>query len=38
MKTASILISEHRLIEQVLNCLERMVERWHCPRVFGSGR
>jgi len=27
MKTTSILVSEHRLIEQVLNCLERMVER-----------
>jgi hemerythrin-like domain-containing protein len=27
MKTTSILLSEHRLIEQVLNCLERMVER-----------
>ena len=27
MKTTRILVSEHRLIEQVLNCLERMVER-----------
>ena len=27
MKTTSLLVSEHRLIEQVLNCLERMVER-----------
>ncbi len=27
MKTTSILVSEHCLIEQVLNCLERMMER-----------
>ena len=27
MKSTSILVNEHRLIEQVLNCLERMVER-----------
>jgi hemerythrin-like domain-containing protein len=27
MKLTSILVSEHLLIEQVLNCLERMVER-----------
>jgi hemerythrin-like domain-containing protein len=28
VKPTSILINEHRIIEQVLNCLERMVE--HC--------
>jgi len=27
MKTTSILVSEHHLIEQVLNCLEKMVDR-----------
>lgn len=27
VKSTSILLNEHRLIEQVLNCLERMVER-----------
>jgi hemerythrin-like domain-containing protein len=27
MKPTAILINEHRIIEQVLNCLERMVER-----------
>ena len=27
MKPTSILLNEHRIIEQVLNCLERMVER-----------
>ena len=27
MKPTDILINEHRIIEQVLNCLERMVER-----------
>lgn len=26
MKPTDILINEHRIIEQVLNCLERMVE------------
>ncbi len=27
MKSTNILVNEHRLIEQVLNCLERIVER-----------
>ena len=27
MKPTNILVNEHRIIEQVLNCLERMVER-----------
>ena len=27
MKSTNILVNEHRIIEQVLNCLERMVER-----------
>jgi hemerythrin-like domain-containing protein len=27
MKSTNILVNEHRVIEQVLNCLERMVER-----------
>jgi len=27
MKNTSILVSEHCLIEQVLNCLERMLDR-----------
>lgn len=27
MKPTSILVNEHRIIEQVLNCLERMVDR-----------
>jgi hypothetical protein len=32
MKSTSILVSEHCLIEQVLNCLERMVERCEYQR------
>ena len=27
MKSKNVLVNEHRIIEQVLNCLERMVER-----------
>lgn len=27
MKSTNVLVNEHRIIEQVLNCLERMVER-----------
>jgi len=27
MKSTNILVNEHRIIEQVLNCLERMIER-----------
>jgi len=36
MKTTSILVSEHHLIEQVLNCLERMVERCASQRRLES--
>ena len=36
MKTTRILVSEHRLIEQVLNCLERMVERCASQRKLES--
>ena len=36
MKTTSILVSEHHLIEQVLNCLERMVERCVSQRRLES--
>ncbi|NQU20523.1 MAG: hemerythrin domain-containing protein [Candidatus Nealsonbacteria bacterium] len=36
MKTTSSLVSEHRLIEQVLNCLERMVERCASQRRLES--
>jgi len=36
MKPTSILVSEHRLIEQVLNCLERMVERCASQRRLES--
>ena len=36
MKTTSILVSEHCLIEQVLNCLERMVERCASQRRLES--
>jgi hemerythrin-like domain-containing protein len=32
MKSTSILVGEHCLIEQVLNCLERMVERYEGQR------
>lgn len=30
MNTTSLLVKEHYLIEQVLNCLERMAERCEC--------
>jgi hemerythrin-like domain-containing protein len=36
MKTTSILVSEHCLIEQVLHCLERMVERCASQRRLES--
>ena len=36
MKTTRILVSEHRLIEQVLNCLEIMVERCASQRRLES--
>jgi hemerythrin-like domain-containing protein len=36
MKATSILVTEHRLIEQVLNCLERMVERCESERRLES--
>ena len=36
MKTTSTLVSEHLLIEQVLNCLERMVERGASQRKLES--
>ena len=36
MKITSILVDEHRLIEQVLNCLERMVERCESQRRLES--
>lgn len=37
MKPTSILVMEHCLIEQVLNCLERMVERCESQRKLESG-
>ena len=36
MRPTSILVEEHRLIEQVLNCLERMVERCKSQRGLES--
>jgi hemerythrin-like domain-containing protein len=37
MKPTSILVNEHYLIEQVLACLERMVERCESQRTLESG-
>ena len=34
MNTTSILVKEHHLIEQVLNCLERMAERCESQRAL----
>ena len=36
MNIASLLVKEHYLIEQVLNCLERMVERCESQRKLDS--
>jgi len=36
VKSTSILVNEHRLIEQVLNCLERMVDRCVSQRRLES--
>jgi len=37
MKPTSLLVNEHRLIEQVLACLERMAERCDSQRTLESG-
>jgi hemerythrin-like domain-containing protein len=37
VNTTTILLNEHRIIEQVLNCLERMVERCELHRTLQSG-
>jgi len=37
MKPTDVLVNEHRIIEQVLNCLERMVERCRSDGRFEEG-
>jgi len=37
MNITTILLNEHRIIEQVLNCLERMVDRCESHRTLESG-
>ena len=37
MKATNMLVNEHRIIEQVLNSLERMIERCRTEAVWKKG-